>query len=273
MPGRSRWAERPEGPERGHLPEPRRRPTRGPPDTRASATLTPRRSLGISARGAGGLLRAEADRGASPSPSSPRAGLAPQGPFFGSGRGGVSQSGRGGRAGRAGWVITAPGSGQPGGTGAGRPVGGAPEQPAWHSRPGVGVGWEEKAPPRRPVPHAPPPRGCSPGRCAAPGSERRPRAGTRRSGVPFHFTWIRFRSWGHSPAPPNLYIFPYLLCLSLHFSPYLSFFHLLIPFSPPLQSLLFPINLIPLQSLSALEILGVNKRAHPLPPHRVIMTT
>lgn len=155
MPGRSRWAERPEGPERGHLPEPRRRPTRGPPDTQASATLSPRRSLGISVRGAGGLLRAEADRGASPSPSFPRAGLAPQGPFFGSGRGGVSQSGRGGRAGRAGWVITAPGSGQPGGTGAGRPVGGAPEQPAWHSRPGVG--WEEKAPPPRPVPHAPHP--------------------------------------------------------------------------------------------------------------------
>ena len=261
MPGRSRWAERPEGPERGHLPEPRPRPTRGPPDTQASATLGPRRSLGISARGAGGLLRAEADRGASPSPSSPRAGLAPQGPFFGSGRGGVSQSGRGGRAGRAGWVITAPGSGQPGGTGAGRPVGGAPEQPSWHSRPGVG--WEERAPPppQGPAPTPPPP----PTVAALPASAQPlGQSAARvlgRAGLVYLSTspGLGFGAGATAPRLP-IYIFSYLLCLSLHLSPYLSFFfHLLIPFPPPLQSLFSPINLIPLQSLSALEVLGVNK--------------
>jgi len=78
--------------------------------------------------------------------------------------------------------------------------------------------------------------------------------------VYLHSTWIEFRTWSHSLAPPCLYIFSYLLRLSLHLSPYLFlFFHLLIPFSSLLQSLFSPINLVPLQALSLLEIRGVNK--------------
>lgn len=46
---------------------------------------TPRRCLGFRARGAGGLLRACADRGASLPPACWRAGLEPQEAFFGSG--------------------------------------------------------------------------------------------------------------------------------------------------------------------------------------------
>ena len=85
--------------------------------------------------------------------------------------------------------------------------------------------------------------------------------GLERVGLVYlHSTWIEFRTWSHGLEPPRLYIFSYLLRLSLHLSPYLFlFFRLLIPFSPLLQSLFSPINLVLLQDLSPLEIRGVNK--------------
>ena len=224
-------------------------PTRGSLDIQASATLRPRRRLGVSARSGRPLPRAGADRGASPAPPPREPDTHRSGLFLAAGRP-ISQDGGGGRRGESGGYNYSPGQWAAWWDGAGRPLGplrGAPAELAWLSPPGERR--EERAPPG----------GGSPG-SSAPVGQSTARGLGRVGLVYLHSTWIEFRTWSHGLEPPRLYIFSYLLRLSLHLSPYLLlFFHLLIPFSPLLQSLFSPINLVLLQDLSPLEIRGVNK--------------